>query len=190
MIENAKNYSVVAVLIATVAFAAEYTVPGGSNQKTGEPVLNEKPLFKFFTIADAMSLSAALTSVIMFLNVITSSYRFKDFEKSLLRKMNAGITMLMISLAMLMVAFAATLILTISGGKKWTDITLYAISFFPVVIFTITYLGIEKIDLSNIYGFFKRKLKRMISHFFIQNPKPTVWYSGQQNTSTHPPSVI
>ncbi|KAI3818888.1 hypothetical protein L1987_12709 [Smallanthus sonchifolius] len=101
MIESAKNYTVVAVLIATVAFAAEYTVPG----------------------ADAISLSAALTSVIMFLNIITSSYRFKDFEKSLVRKLKVGMAMLMVSVAMLMVAFAATLVLTISSGQKWTDIT-------------------------------------------------------------------
>ncbi|KAJ6367408.1 hypothetical protein OIU78_000043 [Salix suchowensis] len=39
--------SVVAVLIATVAFAAAYTAPGGSNQSTGVPVLN-KPLFVCF----------------------------------------------------------------------------------------------------------------------------------------------
>ncbi|XP_031247329.1 uncharacterized protein LOC116105049 [Pistacia vera] len=36
---TAKGCSVVAVLIATVAFAAAYTVPGGPNQNSGFPVL-------------------------------------------------------------------------------------------------------------------------------------------------------
>ncbi|KAL3575995.1 hypothetical protein D5086_021278 [Populus alba] len=36
---TAEGCSVVAVLIATVAFAAAYTVPGGPNQSTGVPVL-------------------------------------------------------------------------------------------------------------------------------------------------------
>ncbi|KAI7746082.1 hypothetical protein M8C21_024647, partial [Ambrosia artemisiifolia] len=62
MTENAKNCSIVAVLIATVAFAAAYTVPGGPDSKTGHPVLKNQPLFLIFTIADAISLSSSLTS--------------------------------------------------------------------------------------------------------------------------------
>ncbi|KAI3818889.1 hypothetical protein L1987_12710 [Smallanthus sonchifolius] len=183
MIESAKNYTVVAVLIATVAFAAEYTVPGGPNPETGEPILKKKALFKFFTIADAMSLSAALTSVIMFLNIITSSYRFKDFEKSLVRKLKVGMAMLMVSVAMLMVAFAATLVLTISSGQKWTDITLYVVSFFPVIIFVFTYLNIQNIKFSSMFGRPRRMWKNMLSLFENSKPKPAVWYSGRENPS-------
>ncbi|KAK1412367.1 hypothetical protein QVD17_33565 [Tagetes erecta] len=187
MIESAKNYTVVAVLIATVAFAAEYTVPGGSNQDTGKPVLKHKPLFRFFTIADAMSLSAALTSVIMFLNVITSSYRFKDFEKSLIRKLSAGITMLMISVAMLMVAFAATLVLTISAGRRWTDITLYAISFFPVILFVFTYFNVQNTRFSSIYHELRRVfVKHILPLLWKPAPKPAVWYSGREITPPPP----
>ncbi|MFS8023702.1 putative PGG domain-containing protein [Helianthus anomalus] len=190
MTDNAKNYSIVAVLIATVAFTAAYTIPGGVD-KNGQPVFKSSPLFMFFTSADAVSLSAALTSVIIFLNVITSTFRFKDFEGSLIRKMDTGIRMLMISLAMLMVAFAATLILTISRGKKWTDITLYAVSFFPVIIFTLTSVGSLKIDSSEYFAKFKSIFwEPMLSLFSNANPKPAVWYSRPPNPSAHPPSTF
>ncbi|PWA42679.1 ankyrin repeat-containing domain, PGG domain protein [Artemisia annua] len=184
MIENAKNYTVVAVLIATVAFAAEYTVPGGPD-KSGQPVLKEKPLFFVFTIADAASLSAALTAVIMFLNIITSTYRFKDFETRIILKLNFGLFLLMVSVAMMMVAFAATLVLTISSGRKWTDITLYVISFFPVIVFLYTYFQ-RSIDFSSIHG--KIKDMRNYMHSWFKNPKPSVWHPVSQRTTDRPPA--
>ncbi|KAI5590371.1 hypothetical protein BDE02_04G002700 [Populus trichocarpa] len=47
---TAEGCSVVAVLIATVAFAAAYTAPGGSNQSIVVPVLLNKPLFVWFSL--------------------------------------------------------------------------------------------------------------------------------------------
>ncbi|KAH7860377.1 hypothetical protein Vadar_012742 [Vaccinium darrowii] len=46
---TAENCSIVAVLIATVAFAAAYTIPGGSDQSTGFPILLNRPFFVVFT---------------------------------------------------------------------------------------------------------------------------------------------
>ncbi|PWA88742.1 ankyrin repeat-containing domain, PGG domain protein [Artemisia annua] len=179
MNENAKNCSIIAVLISTVAFAAAYTVPGGPDSKTGHPVLKNKPLFLIFTIADAISLSSSLTSVIIFLNIVTSTYHFKDFEKSLFQKLHLGLTLLIISVAMMMVAFAATLILTISGGRKWTDITLYSVSFFPVLIFVFTYIRFYKQLVGAIYHAFKQMIEATLSRY--RNPKPKVWQYTRQS---------
>ena len=44
---TAEGCSLVAVLIATVAFAAAYTIPGGSNGQTGAPVLLNQPFLWF-----------------------------------------------------------------------------------------------------------------------------------------------
>ncbi|XP_059636450.1 ankyrin repeat-containing protein ITN1-like [Cornus florida] len=77
---TAENCSIVAVLIATVAFAAAYTVPGGPNQSTGSPIILNQPFFEIFTITDVLSLAFALTSVVTSLSILTSAFRLKDFK--------------------------------------------------------------------------------------------------------------
>nr|GEX90129.1 ankyrin repeat-containing protein At5g02620-like [Tanacetum cinerariifolium] len=114
MKSTAENCSIVAVLIATVAFAAAYTVPGGPNQTTGYPLLKNQPFFIIFALADALSLTFSLTSVIIFLSILTSSFRLKDFKTTLHNKLLLGLTVLILSVSMMMVAFAATLVLIIS----------------------------------------------------------------------------
>nr|TKR79644.1 ankyrin repeat-containing protein [Populus alba] len=91
---TAEGCSVVAVLIATVAFAAAYTVPGGPNQSTGVPVLVNKPFFVVFTVTDVLSLTFALTSVVTFLSILTSPFRFKDFKHTLPNKLMVGFAFL------------------------------------------------------------------------------------------------
>ncbi|KAJ9679554.1 hypothetical protein PVL29_021465 [Vitis rotundifolia] len=118
---TSENCSLVGVLIATVAFAAAYTVPGG-NQSTGIPVLLSQPFFVVFTLADIISLTLALTSV-----------------HSLVQKLMMGFTFLILSVTMMMVAFGATIILTIHNKENWTQIALHSVAFLPVIIFAVTY---------------------------------------------------
>ncbi|XP_048319577.2 uncharacterized protein LOC107431160 [Ziziphus jujuba] len=80
---TSESCSVIAVLIATVAFTAAYTVPGGSNQSTGVPILLHDPFFVVFTVMDVLSLVSSLTSVVMFISILTSPFRLQDFRQSL-----------------------------------------------------------------------------------------------------------
>nr|POE67634.1 ankyrin repeat-containing protein itn1 [Quercus suber] len=75
---TSEGCSIMAVLIATVAFAAAYTVPGGTDENTGYPVLVHHPFFVVFTVADVLSISFALTSVVVFLAITTSPFRLVD----------------------------------------------------------------------------------------------------------------
>ncbi|KAE8653644.1 hypothetical protein Csa_007665 [Cucumis sativus] len=59
--KTSESCSAVAVLVATVVFAAAYTVPGGLNSKTGSPVLLTEPIYIVFTIMDIIALATALT---------------------------------------------------------------------------------------------------------------------------------
>ncbi|KAI7731509.1 hypothetical protein M8C21_033106 [Ambrosia artemisiifolia] len=189
MSENAKNCSLVAVLIATVAFTSAYTVPGGPS-RTGHPVLKDKPMFLLFTLADAISLSTALTSVIVFLNILTSPFQFSDFASNLFEKQLTALILLIISVAMMMVAFAATLILTISNRGTWSDMTLYTVSFFPVLVFV--YFMVS--DYLNIVVSFYRGLKKMVEKVVLSiydaweyKPKPTYPVDGTVTFSSIPP---
>ena len=136
---TAEGCSVVAVLIATVAFAAAYTIPGGSNDKTGIPLFLNQPFFVVFTVADVLSISFALTSVVIFLAIITSPFRFADFRHSLPNNLTFGLTLLFLSVSMMMLSFAATILLMIKNGEGWTKVLLYAMSFMPVGLFALSY---------------------------------------------------
>ncbi|XP_058218001.1 uncharacterized protein LOC131329003 isoform X2 [Rhododendron vialii] len=137
---TAENSSLVAILIATVAFAAAYTIPGGPNQSTGLPILLNQPFFVVFTMTDVLSLTFALTSVIIFLRILTSPFRLNDFKQSLPQILMLGLTFPILSVSMMMFAFAATVILMIRHRGQWTKVALYTASFLPVTIFALSYL--------------------------------------------------
>ncbi|KAA8520153.1 hypothetical protein F0562_014409 [Nyssa sinensis] len=137
---TAENCSIIAVLIATVAFTSAYTIPGGPNQTTGYPILLSEPLFVIFTMTDVLSLAFALTSVITFLSVLSSPFRLKDFKHSLPQRLMLGVTLLIFSVSMMMLAFGATIILMIRDRKLWTKFALYTVAFLPVAIFALSYL--------------------------------------------------
>ncbi|KAB1201568.1 hypothetical protein CJ030_MR0G003163 [Morella rubra] len=159
---TSEGCTVVAVLIATVAFAAAYTVPGGPNDKTGFPLLVNHPLFALFTATDVLSLSFALTSVVIFLSIVTSAFRLADFKDSLPTKLMLGFTFLFLSVSMMMIAFAATVLLMIYKGESWTKVVLYAISFLPVGIFALSYFPLY-VSLSETCKYLLKKVSKYCS---------------------------
>lgn len=129
--------TLVAVLIATVAFTSAYTVPGGSNSKTGHPLLIDTTPFHVFTISDTISLCFALTSVVVFLSIMTSNMNEQDFKTSLPLKLVLGLTTLFFAVTAMMVAFAATLVLMIRQRLHWAAIPIYTVACCPVTIFLV-----------------------------------------------------
>ncbi|XAR65699.1 hypothetical protein NMG60_11009890 [Bertholletia excelsa] len=197
---TAENCSIVAVLIATVAFAAAYTVPGGLNQETGYPILINQPFFIVFTMTDVLSLTFALTSVITFLSILTSPFRLKDFKQTLPQKLMLGVTLLILSVSMMMLAFVATFILLIHKKQEWTKIALYAVALIPVSIFVFSYLPLY-IELMKTIGYSIQKIGKVLPHFdgdrkskstvrskSIQSPpscsSPCTQSTGSQTTSS------
>ncbi|WJZ84421.1 hypothetical protein VitviT2T_004026 [Vitis vinifera] len=138
LMRTTENCTILSVFIATVAFAAAYTVPGGPNQDTGIPILNSKPLFVVFILADVFSLTLALTSVGIFLSILTSSFPLQDFETYLFKKLTQGIICMILSVSMMAVAFGATIIL-IMMTHNWKNAVWSVVGFLPVPIFFLSY---------------------------------------------------
>ncbi|QHN78733.1 uncharacterized protein DS421_19g663920 [Arachis hypogaea] len=111
--ETASSCGVVAALVATITFAAAFTVPGGNDQSKGYPIFLHKKLFMLFIISDAVSLFSSTTSLLMFLGFLTSRYAEDDFLKSLPTKLIIGLSAMFISLATMMAAFCASLSISI-----------------------------------------------------------------------------
>ncbi|GAB4830182.1 hypothetical protein Ancab_019824 [Ancistrocladus abbreviatus] len=137
--DTSTSCSTIAALVATVVFAAAYTVPGGTTEN-GIPNFLHYPLFLVFTVMDIVSLTSSLTSLILFLSILTSPYHMQDFYMSIPRKLMLGFTFLFLSVATAMVAFTVSILLIIQLRKGWTTTLIYTIALLPVSMFTLVLL--------------------------------------------------
>nr|XP_034909291.1 uncharacterized protein LOC118044923 [Populus alba] len=134
--ETSQSCSTIAALVATVVFAAAYTVPGGSDDN-GKPNFINSPYFLIFTVSDVVSLASSLTSLVVFLSLLTSPIELQDFHISLPRKLIVGFTFLFFSVITTMLSFGATILILIQSERKLTTLLLSIASFLPVLVFGI-----------------------------------------------------
>ncbi|CAL5430774.1 unnamed protein product [Camellia sinensis] len=132
---TANACSIVAALIATVVFAAAITVPGGNNGN-GSPIFNKRASFLIFGIFDAFALFSSITSVLLFLSILTSRYAEDDFLVTLPRRLILGLLTLFLSILSTMIAFGATLYLVFEESyKAWIIIPVFVLPVIPVSFF-------------------------------------------------------
>ncbi|KAG5234710.1 ankyrin repeat-containing protein [Salix suchowensis] len=134
--ETTQSCSTVAALVATVVFAAAYTVPGGSDEE-GTPNFITSPYFLVFTVSDVLSLASSLTSLVVFLSLLTSPFELKEFHFSLPRKLLVGFTFLFFAVITTMLSFGATILILIQSERKLTTLLLSIAAFLPVLVFAI-----------------------------------------------------
>ncbi|CAK7336974.1 unnamed protein product [Dovyalis caffra] len=120
--KTSQSCSAVAVLVATVVFAAAYTIPGGSDDR-GFPIFLRDRFFLAFTVLDAIALASSLTSVVMFLSILTTPFECEKFYHDIPRRLISGFTLLFFSVMTTMLAFASTLFLVIRLKKRWTTVS-------------------------------------------------------------------
>ncbi|XP_054800368.1 uncharacterized protein LOC129304663 [Prosopis cineraria] len=87
---TSESCSVVAALIAGVAFTTAITIPGGTEQVTGKPYLERHPAFKLFASTSLLAFCCSITSLILFLSILTSRQQPRDFHKDLPFKLLLG----------------------------------------------------------------------------------------------------
>ncbi|KAL1320315.1 hypothetical protein AAHE18_14G048200 [Arachis hypogaea] len=165
--QTSQSCSAVAVLVATVVFAAIYQVPGGTDDN-GVPKLIGSSVFWFFTIMDVLALGSSLSSVVMFLSILSSPFDMWQFRSSLPRRLSLGFTLLFFALITTMMSFTATILLTISrslNSKRWSANLLYSVAFIPVTIFALMQFPLYmtfKRAVTQLWDMFKRFVPKRV----------------------------
>ncbi|KAJ8634945.1 hypothetical protein MRB53_009212 [Persea americana] len=128
---------VVAALIATVAFASATTLPGGVNEEQGTPIFEGKAALDIFIISSLVALCFSITSLTMFLSILTSRFQVWDFYYNLPSKLMLGLGSLLASIASILVAFCSGHFLSIRNNLRHAIFPIYAATCLFLTIFVV-----------------------------------------------------
>lgn len=137
MKETVNFYIVVATLISAVVFAAVITVPGGSNQDKGTPILFKRFWFRVFFISNAIARLSSSASILIYLSILTSRFSEVDFLMSLPLKGMFGIITLVISIVGMVVAFSATCFLVLESELTWLPVVIIVLAGVLIISFVL-----------------------------------------------------
>ncbi|XP_028769164.1 uncharacterized protein LOC114726661 [Neltuma alba] len=132
-----ESCSVVAALIATVAFATATTVPVGVDQESGYPTLETEIVFKVFAASSLIALCCSVMAVLTFLSLLTSRFQEQDFHKDLPMKLLLGLTLLLMSIASMMVSFCAGHFFVLKHQLHHAAFALYAATCISVIFYVL-----------------------------------------------------
>ncbi|XP_057511620.1 protein ACCELERATED CELL DEATH 6-like [Actinidia eriantha] len=163
MKDTASSCMLVATLITTVMFAAIFTVPGG-NRDTGTPIFLKVKSFIVFTISDAFALFSSVTSILMFLAILTSRYAEEDFLETLPKRLIIGFTTLFFSIASMLIAFTAAFFIVLSHQLGWIVIPVALAACIPVTLFAFLQFPLLADIFHSTYGsgIFSRRNRNML----------------------------
>ncbi|KAL2509376.1 Ankyrin repeat family protein [Forsythia ovata] len=138
-INNATNsVTVVAVLFATVAFAAIFTVPGGDDDN-GMAVMVSSPSFKIFFISNAIALFTSLAVVVVQITVVRGEIKSERRVVEVINKL------MWLASVCTTVAFIASSYIVVGRHNKWAAILVTVIGgvIMAGVLGTMTYYVVK-----------------------------------------------
>nr|AFK48305.1 unknown [Lotus japonicus] len=135
MKDTSNSCMIVATLIATVAFAAAITVPGGNQQDKGFPIFLPHNTFLVFIVSDALALCSSMASLLMFLAILNAPYAEEDFLNALPHRLIIGLASLFFAIVTTMIAFSAALSLLLQERLKWVPIPIVLLACAPITLF-------------------------------------------------------
>ncbi|KAJ0013267.1 hypothetical protein Pint_21382 [Pistacia integerrima] len=133
---TATQCMLVATIIATVVFAAIFSVPAGDNDEEGIPTHWRNVVFRMFAVSEAMALSFSLISILIYLSILTAPYVEKEFLSLLPLRLVFGLLTLCISIATMMLAFVSSFFLAYNHHRSNFIPIISAVSVtFPLFVF-------------------------------------------------------
>ncbi|KAI3678842.1 hypothetical protein L6452_38146 [Arctium lappa] len=171
MKDTASQCMVVAALIATIVFAAAFTIPGGYDQTSGLPMFLHRKSFILFVISDAIALTfASISILIFFLSILTSCYAEQEFLEKLPKRLMRGLTTLFFSIATMMVAFSVSFFVLYRDNFIWVPIVITIFASIPVILYARLQYDLLGDVYHSTYGS-KNLFKPQELKLFLQNPK-------------------
>ncbi|KAL3523053.1 hypothetical protein ACH5RR_015887 [Cinchona calisaya] len=152
MKDTASSCMLVATLITTVMFAAIFTVPGGNRSDTGTPIFLKDKSFIIFSVSDALALFSSVTSILMFLSILTSRYAEEDFVETLPKRLIIGLTTLFFSIASMLIAFSASFSIVHGHKLAWIVIPVALAACIPVMLFACSQFPLVADMFHSTYG--------------------------------------
>lgn len=152
MKETASSCMLVAALITTVMFAAIFTVPGGNNNDTGTPIFLKEKTFILFSIMDALALFSSVTSILMFLSILTSRYAEEDFLTTLPKRLILGFITLFVAIAAMLVAFSSSFFIVLGHQMAWIIIPVAVLASIPITLFAFLQFPLLADMIRSTYG--------------------------------------
>ncbi|XP_019228578.1 PREDICTED: ankyrin repeat-containing protein NPR4-like isoform X1 [Nicotiana attenuata] len=152
MKETASSCMLVAALITTVIFAAIFTVPGGNNDDTGTPIFLREKTFILFSITDALALFSSVTSILMFLSILTSRYAEEDFLSTLPKRLILGFITLFVAIAAMLVAFSSSFFIVLGHQMAWIIIPVAVLASIPITLFAFLQFPLLADMIRSTYG--------------------------------------
>ncbi|XP_024634932.1 uncharacterized protein [Medicago truncatula] len=123
-----ESSSIVAALVAGVSFATSCTVPGGNDQ-SGKPNLKGQPAFDLFSTCSLTGLYFSVTSLMVFLSILTCRKQAKDFGNILPFKFFMVLNFLFIAIfAMLFSFFAGQYLLLTDKYDKSSSLLYFSLA--------------------------------------------------------------
>ncbi|KAH1243697.1 Ankyrin repeat-containing protein ITN1 [Glycine max] len=162
--KTSESCSLVAALVATVAFTTSTAIPGGANEVTGVPVLSGQPAFKVFAVASLVALCSSVTALVLFLSILTSRFQEKDVAMDLPKKLLMGMTSLWTSIASILVSFCAGHFFIIEDGMKSSVYLIYAVTCLPVSFFVLVQLPLYLDLMLAIFRKVPQRVYKVFSH--------------------------
>lgn len=127
--------SLVAGLFVTITYTTSTTVPGGVKPDNGTPYFEHEGPFKVFAISSLFSFYSSLMAVIMFLSILTSGCREKDFRQALPLKLLMGLTAFYVSIASTLISFSTGHLFVLRDQLKSAALPLYVVLCLLVTFF-------------------------------------------------------